>query len=266
MGIREIDTDKPGEFERLLLAAIGSWLSPNDTVLLSGMITSRSGWQETPYIPCPAEISTLPDYMVSKTIGTIELIFLPGICQHAPAPDVMRGEELQLLGASLGDEDCIVVLPGTHSKWARVSNAVVHQFHTLMTGELFDGLMNHSLVGQISSSQEHHQEAFNQGVKRGFNSPTLINDLFALRASVLLGSAEADGLYSQLSGLLIGHEIREAQQLLPQLTTTAIVLVGNEKLCALYESAFSTINLSTQRASNTAAISGFQKVARSLAK
>lgn len=265
LGIREIKPASGEVFEQVLFDTLGHWLVEGDTVLLSGMITSRGGWQETPYLACPVDVSRVAREGVEKTVRAVQLRFLPGIKQEKPGPDVMRGEELQLLGASLTGERRVVVLPGTHSKWALLNGSVLDQFHTLMTGELFDVLLRQTLVGALGRSTDFHQTAFLAGVKQGFNTRTLVSDLFGLRSAVLLGHQEAGQLHSRLSGLLIGSEIREAQTLLPMPGTSAdipVALIGSDALCSLYETAFSCLGIQAARVSATAAIDGFRQVAR----
>lgn len=264
LGIREVNSGESDSFEHVFFEAIGQWLTVGDTVLLSGMISSRNGWHETSYLQCPANISAIASHVVIVNVRGIRLVFLPGISQRKPGPDVMRGEELQLLGASLNDNTCTVVLPGTHSKWARVTGAVLQQFHTLMTGELFELLMKHSLIGQLAGSDEYDDQSFAEGVKRGVVTPTLVSDIFALRSSVLLGQTQSSGLQSQLSGMLIGNEIREGLTLVPDLKTKPVILVGNEKLCSLYETAFAAVGIRVEKAHKSAAINGFQKIAHML--
>jgi 2-dehydro-3-deoxygalactonokinase len=48
----------------------------------------------------------------------------------------MRGEETQLVGAVDVDESRVLaVLPGTHSKWARMERGRIVDFSTYMTGD-----------------------------------------------------------------------------------------------------------------------------------
>jgi len=271
-GIREVDLSRPDAYERVLFDSIGHWLVPGDVVLLSGMITSRTGWHETPYLECPANVSEIAAHAVSKAVRGMDLRFLPGINQLSPNPDVMRGEELQLLGASLGGslggslgvQSSIVILPGTHSKWAHVKDGCLQQFHTVMTGELFEIILKHSLVGAMSSSDAFDQSSFLQGVKSGFTTDTLLSDIFTLRASVLLEQAQGSALHSRLSGMLIGREIREGVQLMAGVDQTAMMLVGSDALCALYERAFQHLEFSITKSADTAAIAGFQKIAAGL--
>src|SRR5215212_6645212 len=82
-------------------------------LLLAGMVGSNRGWIEAPYVPCVSFVD--PD-----------------------EADVMRGEEVQLLGAfvaGLVPADSLVCHPGTHNKWARLDDGRVTRFRTVMTGE-----------------------------------------------------------------------------------------------------------------------------------
>lgn len=240
-----------GAFEQTLFALIGHWLKPGDMVLLSGMITSRNGWIETPYVSTPAAPSSLVAHCVTREVRKINLYFLPGLSQIQPRPDVLRGEELQLFGATQTMENALVVMPGTHSKWAQLRLGEVIAFQTIVTGELFDVLLNNTLVGQLANEKRLYTETFKDGVKRGFESDKIISELFQCRASVLLGELTEHEVHSYLSGLLIGNEIREG------LTNTQndlenIVLVGSDTLCERYQSAFESLDIKAIRsASNT---------------
>jgi len=88
-------------------------------VVASGMITSRQGWIETPYLPLPAGSDALAHALVAhRTASGIELHFVGGLVTQANgAPDVIRGEETQIVGAvAAGLGDGVFVMPGTHSK------------------------------------------------------------------------------------------------------------------------------------------------------
>ena len=66
-------------------------------LLLAGMVGSNRGWKEVPYVPCPAGIDDLARSLV--WVGEREAI-VPGVSyQGEGRADVMRGEEVQLLGA-----------------------------------------------------------------------------------------------------------------------------------------------------------------------
>ncbi len=78
------------------------------------------------------------------------------------APDVMRGEETQLLGArhldaSLEDGKQLVCMPGTHTKWVSLHEGVVQEFLTAPTGEVFAMLCEHSVLVRDQATPVVHQ-------------------------------------------------------------------------------------------------------------
>lgn len=251
-GIKFVDN---AGFETVLREKIGDWLTPGDTVLLSGMITSRNGWLESPYIACPANLADIISGGLSHRTSGLNLIFLPGISQVDP-PDVMRGEELQLLGSGA---EGICVIPGTHSKWAEVSTGCVHRFRTIPTGELFDLLVNHALIGSLTEQGVWDSNAFTDGVERGFTTATVLSDLFVTRSSVLMQTRNPNTVRCWLSGLLIGSEIREGLCLTSQSAET-IVLIGSTRLCEKYREAMEFLSLKTRIAPADVAMLGFQRI------
>ena len=101
------------------------------------MIGSRQGWIEAPYRECPAGFDAIAAGLTP--VPDASLFIVPGLlCRDADGtPDVMRGEETQIFGAlpEGSDERQVVVLPGTHSKWAMVGANRIERFATFMTGE-----------------------------------------------------------------------------------------------------------------------------------
>ncbi len=242
------------EFEQCLFDLIGDWLSEDSIVLFSGMITSRSGWIETPYLELPTKLDRLLAQSVKRRIRKVNMCFLPGLSQTQPRADVIRGEELQLVGASQHSDHVMVIMPGTHSKWAHISAGTVTAFQTIVTGELFDVLLKQTLVGQLASSKALHTPTFTQAVVRGYESSTIISELFHARSGVLLNELAADHVHSYVSGLLIGNEIREGLSLQQTNSVAAIntMLIGSDELCNRYELAFKALNLQcTKSASQT---------------
>lgn len=262
------------EFESVLFDHVGPWLAPSDTqndIVLSGMITSRNGWIETPYLECPADpihtLDTATRIKLQHRGKLVNLFFLPGLCQRQPLADVMRGEELQLVGAASGSGDTEfstkhvdgqwMVLPGTHSKWAQVTNKSVQRFHTIITGELFDVLLNHTLVGQLAEGSANRSdltvgdERFLEAVATGFSDSTTISQLFTCRSAVLLDELNAIDVRNHLSGLLIGAELREGTQMMErydrehntQSRLAPISLIGSPSLCVLYAKACDSLGL-----------------------
>ena len=239
-----IKTVKQGNFEQLLREQLGHWISPGEEVVLSGMITSRNGWIETDYIACPAYVDDILKYGKRLKLADIEIIFLPGVSQITPA-DVMRGEELQMLGAALRRGSQTFVMPGTHSKWALMHNRAIRKFRTIPTGELFDLIIRHSLMGALAVKEKPDDAVFVQGVEAGNNSPTIISDIFTTRSSVLMNKKTANQAYHWLSGLLIGNEVREAKSLISE-TSSSVTVIGSAPLCSMYLGAFKFLGINSQ--------------------
>ena len=195
------------------LAAAGA---PVDLpVVICGMAGSRQGWVEAGYIDVPADLARLADHSISVSGHSRPVAILPGIAQRGPIePDVMRGEETQLLGAMLGrpGHDCFC-MPGTHSKWVRLSGSRVTRFETFMTGEIYAALTTHTILAHSTGEGpvEASDPAFLTGVRDGWTrAASLTHQLFTIRAGQLLnGASEEDGR-ARLSGLLIGTEIAGA--------------------------------------------------------
>src|SRR3982751_6789588 len=119
-------------------------------LLLAGMAGSNRGWVEAPYVACPSGIDDLVKQLVWA--GDREAI-VPGLSYIGEGrADVMRGEEVQLLGAitaGLVDADALVCHPGTHNKWALLRGRRIISFRTVMTGELFSLLKGHSILADL---------------------------------------------------------------------------------------------------------------------
>ena len=183
--------------------------------IASGMIGSAQGWIEAPYVDVPADLDDVVQ-MLAIEPGT-GLRIVPGLAQRGPAPDVMRGEETQLFGAqshsrALARGGC-VVLPGTHSKWVRISDGRIQGFTTYMTGELFAVLRGHSILGRLADPAASAGTAVGPGFLRGVRvardaSGALSSLLFSARSAVLVGDLPATESLDYLSGLLIGDELR----------------------------------------------------------
>ncbi len=265
-GITRLNAERQ-HFEQTLLELIADWRQPDMLILLSGMITSRNGWIETPYLPCPARSTDLFDHAVSMELADLRLKFLPGVCQSgsdaqvAPMPglmpDVMRGEELQLLGTGPKAGTELLVLPGTHSKWALVNSDAVIAFRNIPTGELFDVLVSRSLIGGLAQSSEWSDSHFIDGVECGYHQDAILGQLFTCRSSVLLETRSPSESRSWLSGLLIGREVREGSAL-QSVTIDMLRLVGSEKLCALYKAALEHLEVHCEIEARDAAQLGYQ--------
>lgn len=209
-------------------------------LLLAGMVGSNRGWKEAPYVPCPATL----DDLVAKLVwaGDREAI-VPGVSYigsgHA---DVMRGEEVQLLGGVAGgliDPDGLVCHPGTHNKWALLRKATIQNFRTVMTGELFNLLKEHSILADLLRGEVQINEAFCEAARHSIDYEELPADLFTVRARVLLGQAKPEDAASWTSGLLIGADVRIG---LTIPTGAQITVVGRPDLTRLYAAAIGQAN------------------------
>lgn len=255
-----------GDFENSLFQLLGANLQSGDTLLFSGMITSRNGWIETPYAELPAGIDSYLENGLRKKIRDVDMIFLPGVCQQSPA-DVIRGEELQIFGICNRDDDAMVVLPGTHSKWVQVTGGAITGFQTTMTGEVYDLLLKHSLVGLIAEGNDYLEEPFLEGIvegaESGLQSGTLLARTFTTRAGVLLGHLEAEEVSSYLSGLLIGSEIGNGLKRIEK-SSLPLLIIGNDTLCSRYATALDHLGWDRYEIISDAAIHGFGRLIRSL--
>jgi 2-dehydro-3-deoxygalactonokinase len=205
-------------------------------LLMAGMIGSNRGWIEAPYVPCPAGLDDIAGKLVWA--GKREAI-VPGVSYvSGPSADVMRGEEVQLLGAVAGGQipaDCLVCHPGTHNKWVKVEGGRIASFRTVMTGELFNLLNEHSILADLLKGAVEPNDAFRAGANHGLSADDLQAELFAVRARVLLGRAPQEDAASYASGLLIGSDVRIGAR-------TAggdVIVMGRPDLTRLYATALS---------------------------
>ena len=268
-----------GDFEEVLEREIGPWLAerPDLPVIASGMITSRQGWIEVPYRPCPAGSAEIAGALLRhRTAAGRTIHFVPGlsIVGADGVPDVIRGEETQIIGAvggAVGGAEPgavrgrrLLVLPGTHSKWALVEDGRVVWFATFMTGELFELLSEHSILGRLIAGADHDDAAFRRGLAYARGSGGgLLKRLFSARTLCLFGELPEPEVASYLSGLLIGTELREALDCLEEPPAgQGITVVGGADLCARYLAAIEDAGLRGRRASDDAGARGLFLIAR----
>lgn len=200
-------------------------------VLCAGMVGSVRGWATVPYLPCPTDLSGLAAALHWVEPGRTAIV--PGLSWTDGARgDVMRGEEVQLLGAvaaGLAPADALLCQPGTHAKWARMAGGAVAGFQTRMTGEMFALLRQHSLLAGMIDAPVADGPAFRAGVADAGDG-RLLERLFGVRASALLGLRAADDGAAYASGLLIGSDVCE-QGLTPG---SVVHLLADPALGSLY--------------------------------
>lgn len=232
-----IKTLEAGDFEPTLSRLCEGWIDAGRTrLLLCGMVGSRQGWVEAPYVPCPAGVGDLAAALtpVSTDLGRVRIV--PGVSlESADAVDVMRGEETQIIGAVPGDWTGMVIAPGTHSKWARIEAGRITGFRTFMTGELYAVLKSHSILGRLMREGGHDEAAFETGVIRALNDTAITALLFGVRAEALFGRITPAALPSYLSGLLIGAEVAAGSRGMGQGVTFTVI--ASDAVAGLYAQA-----------------------------
>jgi 2-dehydro-3-deoxygalactonokinase len=206
----------------------------NLPLLLAGMIGSNRGWKEAPYVAAPAGLDDLAKGLVWA--GKREAI-VPGVSYlKNHRADVMRGEEVQLLGAVASGQvgEGLVCHPGTHNKWVTLRDGKISGFRTVMTGELFGLLKEHSILSDLLQGPVEPNDVFKEAARFAVFHEALPAELFTVRARVLLGQAKAEDAPSYASGLLIGTDVRIGLSL-P--TSAQITVVGRPELTRLYAAA-----------------------------
>jgi 2-dehydro-3-deoxygalactonokinase len=261
-----------GGFPAVFEALFADWMQQVGTRgLISGMAGSKQGWVEAPYCACPAGRVEIGRSIIDIDAGLpgARLAIVPGLSDERDGvPDVMRGEEVQILGAMalLGVDEGVFVLPGTHNKWATVKKGRVTGFRTFMTGEFYALLSQHSILARtLVPDAPLDEAAFVQGVARADNGQGLLHNAFGARTLALFDRLPAQELSSYLSGLLIGEELR-TQSLH---ASGEVVLIGAPALTERYALALRTTGVATRTLGAEAtwaglhALSGFLDADRS---
>jgi 2-dehydro-3-deoxygalactonokinase len=195
------------------LAALRGAMDVGDEVpvLMSGMVGSASGWQEAPYLDIDTPLEGLPESLMPVK-GHAHTAIVPGYRTRGAMVDVMRGEEVQLLGAiALGVRSGAVVLPGTHSKWVHMRGGAIERFSTFMTGEVFAMLGTAGTLSALLADAPHDEGGFSAGLDAARLGRPLTQSLFGARARVVTGEMAPAAARSYVSGLLIGAEFAAAE-------------------------------------------------------
>jgi len=235
-------------FAGVLQAHLAAVAAPGHLpVLVCGMAGAKTGWVEAGYVDTPAPLSAILKQAARVPGEARDIRILPGIAQRdTKAPDVMRGEETQLLGA-LGLEaagEALVCMPGTHSKWVRVKDGTVAQFSTFMTGELFSVVSRETILSLAVAGADEAEDiaSFKSAVKAAFEAPAFAaNLLFTARSRQLLFGGTPAAARETLSGTLIGAEL--AAGLSGSVPKAGITLIASGRLAALYRQAFDALSV-----------------------
>jgi 2-dehydro-3-deoxygalactonokinase len=238
------------QFESSFRRFVGDWLAaaPSAPVLMAGMVGSKLGWREAPYLATPCRFADLAGALtVLPDLDAHAVRIVPGLSsRNGDRPDVMRGEEAQLHGLWLRDRaERLCVLPGTHSKWAEIRASGVSGFRTYMTGELFAQLSATGTLAQLMRKDAPHDDAaFRRGLSasEGASAGGLLNLLFSVRSLGLFAELAPEALASYLSGLLIGAELRDATAG----NTRSVAVIGSPRMTALYVEALGALGIGAE--------------------
>lgn len=262
-------------FEFAFEEACGDWIraAPQAAVIAAGMVGSRQGWREAPYLSLPIAVDRIGSTLSTVKTRSGQIVHIvPGLIENSALPNVMRGEETQVIGA-LGmpdfgntpsraeqqdeEDEILIGLPGSHSKWVQVrvqhraGQSRIEHFHTFMTGEIYAALCEHTILGrgmQIGDGKSDNHAAFDRGV-RVAQTPAgragVLSTIFSTRTLGLTGVLDGAGQREYLSGLLIGHEVAALQALLAEQAypPTRVILIGDAALCDRYTHALKAYGL-----------------------
>ncbi|MBV8872610.1 MAG: 2-dehydro-3-deoxygalactonokinase [Metakosakonia sp.] len=251
-----------GKSPQAVLAEIThGWRDEKTPVVMAGMVGSNVGWKVAPYLPVPAFFSAIGEQLTA--VGD-NVWIIPGLCvSRDDNHNVMRGEETQLLGARELSPSSVYVMPGTHCKWVRADAQQIHDFRTVMTGELHHLLLRHSLVGAGLPEQEPSSAAFTFGLERGLATPAILPQLFEVRAAHVLGNLPREQVSEFLSGLLIGAEVASMAE---YVIDHQVTIVAGKALSGRYQQALETIGRKAVVISgDTAFQTGIRSIAHAVA-
>lgn len=191
-------------------------------IVISGMASASIGMQELPYAQAPFALNGGGG--VAKWISD-HVLLISGL---QIGEELMRGEETQALGLEIrGAKELVVLMPGTHSKHLLLSESAIVACKTVMTGELFSLLSNHSILkNSLLGGEAFDEVAFEKGLQQSTQNPISAN-LFAVRSGDLLGLRSKSSNMDYLSGLLIGAECQ-------MLDCEQVILVAGDSLRERY--------------------------------
>lgn len=249
----------PARFSQTLRELTAPWVQAHGAVpvWLSGMVGSRTGWREAPYVPCPADVSSFAASMLRFVADAQKITIAPGLLCTNPrgAPDVLRGEETQIIGAfarhpALAQGRQVLALPGTHAKWVLVEDGRIVSFQTSLTGELYALLRDHSTLARASSNANAGTDsvlddrAFQQGIARvrDLRTTPLQHLVFETRSRQLVGGMSRPEALAFLSGLMIGQDVEGAIGLFDGAPArgACVPLIGAPRLTELYRIALAS--------------------------
>ena len=251
-----------GRFGDTLREEIGPWLASGESrVLLCGMIGSRRGWKEAPYLPCPAGAPELAAALVDIGFDWATVKLVPGLSgvDASGVAEVMRGEETQVFGVeALLRDGGLACLPGPHSRWVRIAGGRIVNFTTHMTGEAYSALRSYTVLVRTMRDGPIEGTQFDAGLERSGQPGGLLHHVFGVRALNLAGRLTEIETPAYLSGILIGHEVRSALAAEPGVV---VQVIGPPDLTALYARAITTCGGYAERHDGEATARGMAQIA-----
>ena len=252
------EQDRRSAFEAALDEACGDWLAtaPDAPVIACGMVGSALGWCEAPYLNTPIRLDQLSNHLTSIQTDCGRIVrVVPGLMQKTELADVMRGEETQLAGCMREipqrlSTTVLAGLPGTHSKWVTVEAGCIQHSATFMTGEVFEALCKHTILGRTMQrgGEDESAAAFDLGVQTAMRQSLrggVLSTIFSVRSLNLMGALSVREQPAYLSGLLIGEEVAAVLRThdwqvdaTSPIRTGSLLLVGDHELCCRYKRAF----------------------------
>ncbi len=231
------------EFHPYIKKTLAKWLEKDIKIYMSGMVGSQNGWLETKYVLCDVSLNDLAQGLVKIPNIEENIYIVPGVKSEKDSSiDLMRGEEVQIFGAmeKMKMNNGIFILPGTHSKWVEIKDKKIVNFKTNMTGEVFNLMSTSSILEKSIKSTDLNNIAFNKGAELSLSDGGILNHMFQARAQA--NNIGDDGVYSFLSAIVIGAEIKQMNAIF---NPKEVVIIGTLTLNDLYKNIFLKYNIKT---------------------
>ncbi|MCL4516596.1 MAG: 2-dehydro-3-deoxygalactonokinase, partial [Firmicutes bacterium] len=195
--------------------------------IASGMITSELGLCEIPHLAAPAGLDDLASHVVARRFAGISpspFVFIPGVKipgdpfaeDPVASPDMMRGEETQIMGLLVNrspSTPVLVTILGSHTKFIVVdAQGRISRSLTTLSGELIKAINSATI---LSSSLPRHMpdrraasaELVRKGIRLAEGSG-FTRSLFALRLLNRLSSLGPEDCFDLLAGVAAAEDLR----------------------------------------------------------
>jgi 2-dehydro-3-deoxygalactonokinase len=209
-------------------------------IISCGMIGSKQGWFDCGY---EKKLNLKKNNLVKiKTKNKyLDFYIVKGLSQNNPY-DVIRGEETQIIGYLQSNKKFsgFICLPGTHSKWVKITKGKLIKFKTYMTGELFEIISRNSILKHSFVDKKINTKTFKNSVllsqKKNFN---FFDYLFEFRSRTLLSKKKYNPK-SELLAYLIGNEIKSN---IINIKDSKVIIIGSHYNSKLYSHAMQVLKI-----------------------